>query len=49
MLKNGEFDAVCIGSTDPRVNEFKMLDRYATIKTISLGGYSMYVLCDKRP
>jgi len=49
MLKNGEFDAVCIGSTDPRVKEFKLLERYATNKTVSLGGYPMYVLCDKRP
>ena len=49
MLKNGEFDAVCIGTTNPVVDQFKLLDRYATIKTISLGGYPIYVLCDKRP
>lgn len=49
MLKNGEFDAVCIGTTNPRVDEFKLLDRYTTIKTIFLGGYPMYVLCHKRP
>lgn len=49
LLRDGQFDAVCIGTTNPRVEEFKLLDRYANIKTISLDGYSMYVLCDKRP
>jgi hypothetical protein len=49
MLKNGEFDAVCIGTTNPRVDEFKLLEMYATIKTVSVGDYSMYVLCGRRP
>jgi hypothetical protein len=49
MLRNGEFDAVCIGPTNPSVSEFRLLERYSTIKTVSLGGYPMYILCDKRP
>jgi hypothetical protein len=49
LLRDGEFDAVCIGTTNPKVEEFKLLDRYASVKTVSLDGYSMYVLCDKRP
>ena len=49
LLRDGKFEAVCIGTTNPRVQEFKLLERYARIKTISLDGYSMYVLCDKCP
>jgi len=49
FLWDGQFEAVCIWTTNPKVEEFKMLDRYATIKTISLDGYSLYILCDKRP
>ena len=49
MLREGEFEAVCIGTTNPKVEEFKLLERYATVKTVSFGDYAVYVLCDKRP
>lgn len=43
-LKEGRFDTVCIGSTNPRIAEFKLLERYAKHQTVTMNGYDFYVL-----
>jgi hypothetical protein len=48
-LSEGRFDTVCIGSTNPRLKEFKLLERYAKRQTVTMNGYDFYVLWDKSP
>jgi hypothetical protein len=46
-LKEGRFDTVCISTTNPRVREFKLLERYHQRWTTHLDGIDFYVLWDK--
>jgi hypothetical protein len=46
-LKAGRFDTVCIGSTNPRVETFKLLERYAKRQTINMNGPPFYILWGK--
>jgi hypothetical protein len=47
-LAEGRFDAVCIGSTDPRLNDPGLLSRYASKTEVNLSGYAWVVLWDRR-
>ena len=46
-LKQGRFDIVCIGSTNPRLREFDLLERYRNRQAVTLNGYDFYVLWGK--
>jgi hypothetical protein len=46
-LKNGRFDAIRIGSTNPRVKEFELFSRYASSKEINLNGNTTYIFWDE--
>lgn len=46
-LKDGRFDTVCISAANPRVAEFKLLERYRQRWTTSIDGIDFYVLWDK--
>ncbi len=46
-LKAGRFDTVCIGTTNPKVETFKLLERYAKRQTVSMNGQAFYILWDK--
>jgi hypothetical protein len=46
-LKAGRFDTVCIGSTNPRIETFNLLERYAKHQTVSMNGATFYILWDR--
>ena len=46
-LKNGRFDTICISSANPRVGEFKLLERYHQRWTTRIDGIDFFVLWDK--
>jgi len=46
-LNAGRFDTVCIGSTNPRIETFKLLERYAKRQTVSMHGQTFYILWDR--
>src|SRR5262249_16945731 len=48
LLAEGRFDAICIGSTDPRLNDLGLLSRYASKTEMKLGDYTWLVLSDRR-
>ncbi|HZM88204.1 MAG TPA: hypothetical protein VFF31_16890 [Blastocatellia bacterium] len=47
-LKEGRFDAVCIGSTDPRVERNALFRRYSQSKEVNLSGYTWLILWDRK-
>jgi len=46
-LREGRFDTVCIGASDPRLDAFRLLERYAKHETVSLNGRTLYILWEK--
>ena len=47
-LRSGRFDTVCIGASDPRLDEFGLLERYAKHETVSMNGQTLYILWEKK-
>lgn len=48
-LREGRFDTVCISSSNPRIAQFQLLNRYRQRRTVNLNGFDFYVLWDKAP
>jgi hypothetical protein len=46
-LKAGRFDTVCIGSSNPRIKEFSLLERYRQRRSLNLNGFDFYVLWER--
>jgi hypothetical protein len=46
-LKELEFDVVCIGVGNTKVEEYRLLDHYARSTIVVLDELPMYILCDK--
>lgn len=46
-LREGRFDAVLIGSDNPKVERFGLSKLYARQKSLRLDGYSMLLFCEK--
>lgn len=46
-LMAGRFDTVCISSSNPRMETFKLLERYAMHQTVSMNGATFYILWDR--
>jgi hypothetical protein len=47
LLAEGRLEAVVIGSTDPRVERFDLVNRYARSELVDFDGYSLRIFCDR--
>jgi hypothetical protein len=47
LLEENRFDAVAIGSTDPRVTKYALFSRYARTEKITSPEHAVLIFCDR--